>query len=176
MLRGTVARSFKGSLFISTLETFLVRELDCFEREVEMFPDDRLLWKTVPGVTNSAGNLALHVSGNLQHYVGRVLGGTSYVRNREAEFSKSSGTRSEVIAEIRGAKAVVERVLPTLDESRLDGKYPEQVGGLDLDTRAFLLHLSVHLAHHLGQTGYLRRIVTGDNRSSRPLPLKTLAL
>lgn len=162
------------SAFTSTLQTFLVRELDAFEREVEMFPDDLLVWKTLPGVTNSAGNLALHVSGNLQYYIGRVLGGTSYVRDREVEFSRTSGSRADVIGELRAARAAVERVLPTLSESRLEQTYPETVGGLEFNTRVFLLHLSVHLAHHLGQAGYLRRIVTQDNESSRPLPLKDL--
>lgn len=83
------------------LRVLLVRELKAFEREVEMFPDDELVWKTVPGVTNSAGNLALHVCGNLQHFVGRVLGDTNYVRDRELEFSRSSGSRAELAREIR---------------------------------------------------------------------------
>ena len=156
------------------LQMFLVRELQAFEREIEMFPDDELVWKTVPGLTNSAGNLALHVCGNLQEYLGRVLGGRSYVRHRDAEFARTSGTRAELVREIRAARAVVEDVLPTISESVLEGTFPEAVGGVELNTRLFLLHVSVHLAYHLGQAGYLRRVVTGDNRSSGALPLKAL--
>jgi hypothetical protein len=139
-----------------------------------MFPDDELLWKTTPGVTNSAGNLALHVSGNLQHFVGRVLGNTSFVRNRDLEFGRRSGSRVELVAELARTIQVVESVLPTLGEELLAREYPEQVGGHTINTGLFLLHLSAHLAHHLGQAGYLRRVLTAENRSSGPLPLKPL--
>lgn len=80
---------------IEGLQTLLVRELNGFAKEIEMFPDDELMWTAMPGVTNSAANLAWHVCGNLQHFVGTVLGGTGYVRNREAEFGRRSGSRAE---------------------------------------------------------------------------------
>src|SRR5580704_7064460 len=82
------------------LGVLLTRELDGFKRELELFPDDQSVWRTVPGVTNSAGNLALHVAGGLQYLIGEVLGGTGYVRNRDAEFGRRSGARSELIAEL----------------------------------------------------------------------------
>ncbi len=158
------------------LQIVLVRELKAFEREIEMFPDDELVWKTVPGVTNAAGNLALHVCGNLQHYLGGVLGNTGYVRKRDVEFGRTSGTRAELIREIRTTIAVVERVLSRVGVAELARDYPEKVGGFELNTGQFLIHLSVHLAHHLGQAGYLRRIVTEENRSSGALPLKALGV
>ena len=77
------------------LRRLLVRELEAFAREVELFPDDASLWKTLPGVTNSAGNLALHVCGNLKHYLGGVLGGSGYVRNRDPEFASRAGSRDD---------------------------------------------------------------------------------
>jgi uncharacterized damage-inducible protein DinB len=156
------------------LRTLLVRELHAFEREIEMFPDDACVWKTVPGVTNSAGNLALHVCGNLQHFVGRVLGGSSYIRNRDVEFNRRSGSRAELVEEIHTTVSVVETVVPALDDDTLSRVYPDAPGGLEITTSLFLLHLSAHLAHHLGQAGYLRRIVTGDTLSAGPLGLKVL--
>jgi len=156
------------------LTIILVRELQAFEREVELFPDDELLWKTVPGVTNSAGNLAAHVCGNLQHFVGRVLGGTSYVRNRDVEFGRRSGSRAELVDEIHRTIQVVETVLPSMGPEILARQYPEAVGGITFTTGIFLLHLSAHLAHHLGQAGYLRRVLTAENRSAGLLPLKPL--
>lgn len=156
------------------LRILLVRELQAFEREIEMFPDEELVWKTVPGVTNSAGNLASHVCGNLQHYIGRVLGGTNYVRNRDLEFSRASGSRAELVREIRTTISVVEKVLPAVSEESLSRDYPEPVAGLTVQTGRFLLHLSTHIAHHLGQAGYLRRVLTGENRSSVPIALKSL--
>jgi hypothetical protein len=153
----------------------LVRELRAFAREIELFPDDQLIWATLPGITNSAGSLATHVCGNLQHFVGRILGGTSYLRNREFEFGRRAGTRRELVDEIEATIHVVERVLPSVSAGDLTRPYPEAVGGVTLPTGLFLLHLTAHLAHHLGQAGYLRRALTGDNHSAAPLPLGDLA-
>ena len=86
----------------------LVRELEGFKRELALFPDDASVWTTVPGITNSAGNLALHVAGNLQYFIGTVLGGTGYVRHRELEFGRRSGSRAwKMYAELDAAIAVV---------------------------------------------------------------------
>lgn len=153
----------------------LVRELDAFAREVSMFPDDTSLFRSVPGVTNSAGNLALHVCGNLQHFVGAVLGGTGYVRNREHEFKATSLLRADIARELHETAAVVTKTLRELDEAALDKPYPQPVGELQLPCRLFLIHLAVHLSFHLGQAGYLRRVVTGDSRSSGPVSLQALA-
>jgi len=158
------------------IELMLLRELEGFEREVSLYADDEILWRTVPGVTNSAGNLAMHVTGNLQHYIGAVLGSTGYVRNRDAEFARRSGTRAEVLAELRNAARVVRDVLPKLTDERLSGEFPELIMGMRFRTGAFLVHLCAHAGFHLGQAGYLRRALTGNAASSRPLPLSPLAL
>ena len=157
------------------LETLLVRELRGLQREIELFPDDAGIWKTVPGITNSAGNLALHVAGNLQHYVGAILGGTSYLRHREIEFSRRSGTRSEVVAELETAIRVVQSVMPRLTEEALCGVVPAaEVGGRRIRTRLFLTHLCTHAAYHLAQAGSLRRVLSGENRGSGAIPLSAL--
>ena len=153
----------------------LVRELEGFKRELELFPDDESVWRTVPGVTNSAGNLALHVAGGLQHFVGATLGGTSYVRNREAEFGRRSGTRAELMSEINAAIKVVQDVLSRLPAGALDRQFPELLMGRTIRTGLFLHHLCAHAAFHLGQAGYLRRVVTADARTSGALPLDQLA-
>ena len=156
------------------LTALLTRELDGFKRELGLFPDDDSLWKTMPGITNPAGNLALHVAGGLQYLIGAVLGHTGYVRDREAEFGRRSGTRSEVIAELDRALAAVCDVVPQLSETTLASEFPEPVLGVRFQTRRFLLHLCAHAAFHLGQAGYLRRAMTEDSRSSGPLPLAGL--
>jgi hypothetical protein len=158
------------------LAVLLVRELEGFRREIESFPDDKTVWQSVPGVTNAAGNLALHVAGNLQYYVGGVLGGSGYVRNRAAEFGRRSGTRSEIVAEINAAIAAVRTVLPSRAESEPGVMFPEPIMGKALPMNRFLLHLCAHAAFHLGQAGYVRRVVTGDNRTSGPIPLDALIL
>jgi hypothetical protein len=157
------------------LGVLLTRELDGFKRELELFPDDQSVWRTVPGVTNSAGNLALHVAGGLQYLIGEVLGGTGYVRNRDAEFGRRSGARSELIAELDRTIAVVRSVLPQLSDSALAADFPEPVLGVTFRTGRFLLHLCAHAAFHLGQAGYLRRAMTGNPETSGPLPLAPLS-
>jgi len=158
----------------SDIVKLLVRELEGFKRELDLFPDDDAIWRAAPGVTNSAGNLAVHVAGGLQYLVGSVLGHTGYIRNRDAEFSRRSGTRAEVCAEIDRAIGVVKSIVPRVSVSQLETDFPETLGGVIFSTRIFLLHLCAHAAFHLGQAGYVRRIVTGDARSSGPLGLGEL--
>jgi hypothetical protein len=154
----------------------LVRELEGFKRELAQFPDDDSVWKTAPGVTNSAANLALHLAGNLQHFIGSVLGGTGYARNREMEFGRRSGSRDDIYRELDAAILVVRRVLPSIPAETLAAEFPEPVMGFTFRTSAFLVHLCAHAGFHLGQAGYLRRIVTGDATSSGPIPLGPMAL
>jgi len=158
----------------SDIARLLVREVEGFKRELALFPDDESVWKTAPGVANSAGTLALHIAGNLQHYVGAVLGGTGYVRNRDAEFSRRSVPRSELIAELDRAAAVVRDVVPGLDDARLGRDFPERMLDGTIRTGLFLHHLAVHAGFHLGQAGYVRRVVTGSAQSSQPIPLAPL--
>lgn len=153
----------------------LTRDLDAFAREIELFPDDELLWKPLPGIVNSAGNLAMHVCGNLNHFIGARLGGTGYVRNREAEFNTRSGARAELIDTLRKTAEVVRSVLPAVTEERLRSDYPEAVGGTTLPCGRFLLHLCTHVTLHLGQAGYLRRALTGREESIGPASVKALA-
>ena len=153
----------------------LARDLETFAREVELFPDDQALWRTLPGVANSAGALARHLCGNLKHYVGHVLGGSDYLRNRDAEFAAADGARSAVARELRETIVVVAEALPRVPESVLAAPFPELVGGVEIPCERFLVHLCTHLALHLGQAGYLRRVLTGDARSTGPVPVKMLA-
>jgi len=158
----------------SDITRLLLRELEGFKRELDLFADEDNLWRTVPGVTNSAANLALHVAGGLQYLVGSVLGQTGYVRDRDAEFNRRGVPRAEVQAELDRAAAVVKGVLAHVSEEVLASPFPEPVLGVKFGTRAFLLHLCAHAAFHLGQAGYLRRALTGDAQSSGPLPLAPL--
>lgn len=161
---------------INVIRVLLVRELGAFIREIELIPDDTVLWKTLPGVANSCGNLALHVAGNLQHYVGHVLGESRYVRDREREFRSRKGTRAAVVEELRQTIGAVDRTLLNLERATLDHQYPQSLGGVQPRTGVFLFHLVSHTGFHLGQAGYLRRILTGDTRTAGAIPVKDLGL
>jgi len=156
------------------LHRTIPRDLQTFQREIELFPSDDAVWQTVPGITNPAGTLALHVCGNLRHYLGAILGGSGYVRDRDAEFRLRGVPRRELAENLAGAREVVTRTLQTLSSETLQAVYPEPMGDVTLRTDWFLLHLGTHLAFHLGQAGYLRRMITGSNVSTRPITPKVL--
>ena len=160
----------------SWLSRMFVRELEAFERELALFPDESLVWKTVPGVTNSVGTLTLHVCGNLQHFVGQGIGRTGYLRDRNHEFSARDIARDALQRELRTTIGIVERIMPQVTDDDLMREYPEAVGGVHMLTGMFLTHLSAHLAFHLGQAGYLRRALTGETRSANPVPLQPLSI
>ncbi|HEX9563524.1 MAG TPA: DinB family protein [Gemmatimonadaceae bacterium] len=138
------------------------RELRALERELQAYGSDEQVWLQPAGLPNSAGTLALHAAGNLLHFVGGVLGHTGYVRDRDGEFSTRGVSRRELIAAIHRADSAVSAVLDTFPSERLQEPYPLPVANRRQLTGAFLLHLAAHLAYHLGQVDFHRRIVTGD--------------
>ncbi|HEV8197704.1 MAG TPA: DinB family protein [Gemmatimonadales bacterium] len=146
----------------ASIGAMLVRELNSLRLEIEAYPTDADLWAIVPGIVNPGGTLALHLSGNLQHFVGAVLGGSTYVRNRDAEFSTRGLSRVEVVQRVDDAISAVQTTFKSLEPSDLAAEYPEPVAKMRLNTGDFLTHLASHLAYHLGQVDYHRRIVTGS--------------
>jgi DinB family protein len=148
--------------FAADLAAMLDRDLRTLQRELEAYPDERQIWQPVPGVPNTAGTLALHLAGNLQHYVGARWGGTGYLRNRDAEFARRDVPRAELIAEIERARAAVAAGLGAVRPEELDGEFPELIGGCRVRSGDFLVHTAVHLAYHLGQVDSHRRVVTGN--------------
>ena len=143
------------------LAALFARDLKRLVQELSAFPDDSSLWQIAPGVTNSAGTLALHLEGNLREYIGRQLGGAAYTRDRPLEFSKRGVAKKDLVACTEAVRELVARVLIPLSEQQLSAIYPEQVLGVPITTRQFLIHLNGHLNYHLGQIDYLRRITTG---------------
>lgn len=157
------------------VERALRRELGAVRRSVEAYPDDATPWVERPGLPNVGGTLVLHVAGNLQHYVGAVLGRTGYRRDRAAEFSKRGVPRAVLLAELDAAERAVVQGMAALTEASLDAPYPEAVAGHTVATGDFLVHLATHLAYHLGQLDYHRRAVTGDARGVGAIRLAELA-
>ncbi|UCE04247.1 MAG: DinB family protein [Candidatus Latescibacterota bacterium] len=148
---------------LDCLGQVLVRDLHALSNEIRGYPADAEIWGTAPGISNSPGNLALHVCGNLQHYIGAHLGSTGYVRDRQAEFGLGDVPRTELLRRIDATIAVVEEVLPRATEAQLAADFPEKVAGVTVNTADFLLHLATHLGYHLGQIDYHRRLTTAQN-------------
>lgn len=147
---------------IDAVRRCLLRDLDTMVRELAAYPSDAAAWARVPGLPNVAGTLTLHCAGNLRHFIGAVLGQTGFVRDRDAEFARRDVPRTELTAELLQARADVDRTLRRLDTAQLGAPYPVPFAGVSLDTGTALIHLGTHLAYHLGQMDYHRRIVTGE--------------
>ena len=136
------------------------RDLNKLKAEIELFSDEADLWKTSEGVTNSAGNLCQHLTGNLQHFFGAVLGNSGYVRDRDAEFASKGTTRADLLSDIDAALASVKNTLATQTDEDLLKTYPIEVFGEPMTTGYFLTHLATHFNYHLGQINYHRRLLT----------------
>jgi hypothetical protein len=145
------------------LAALFERDLGKLIREVQAFPAEDLLWRRLPGVSNSAGNLTLHLEGNLREYVGRLLGGIVYRRVREQEFASEGVEIAELAARIEDVKGFVPRIVGDLTEAQMDAGVPDDPLGAPLSTRRYLIHLHAHLNYHLGQIDYLRRVLTGGS-------------
>lgn len=143
---------------VDALRTVLLRDIESAAREVEAYQSDEALWHVVPGITNSGGALARHLAGNLRHFVGNVLGGSAFVRNRDDEFGGRGHPRAVVAAELRSAAEDVARALDLLSPDVLAATYPSPVAGHTVQTERFLTHLVAHLGYHLGQIDYHRRM------------------
>ena len=152
----------------------ITRELKALRREIESYPTESDLWEVRPGITNPGGNLALHLAGNLQYFLGNVLGKNGYVRNRDAEFGDKDVPRAELLREIDNAIAAVENGMSKISEADLASPFPEKVGGVNSSTGAFLAHFATHLAYHLGQVDYHRRILTGEAKTVKAMTLTEL--
>ena len=150
---------------VHALRAVIVRDLRALAREVEAYPDDETLWRAMPGVANAGGTLALHVTGNLRHFLGSQLGGGAYVRDREAEFARRNMSRKELVAQVHAAIAEAERTFDRLVDSQLAGLFPDRVAGRSLNADVFLVHLVAHLGYHLGQIDYHRRMTTSEGRT-----------
>ena len=146
--------------FAHELAAIFRRDLSRLAQQIESFPEDRLLWEHAPGITNSAGNLALHLEGNLREFVGRILGNIEYHRQREKEFSETGLTIAELARRALELKIRIPAVLESLTPEQLASTYPVEVMGGTLPTQQFLIHISGHFNYHLGQIDYLRRMLT----------------
>lgn len=144
----------------NTFITLYNRDINRLYKEINAYNADALLWHKVEGINNSAGNLALHLVGNLSEYIGRQLGNTPYVRDRPYEFSATGLNKDVLLQMIENTQKVVEKALNGLENQQFYDKYPENVLGYDMTVHYFLVHLNGHLNYHLGQINYHRRILS----------------
>lgn len=140
------------------LTTQFKRDLDRLATEIKAYSNESDLWTIRGEIKNSGGNLSLHLIGNLRHFIGHVIGGTDYVRQREQEFSAKDVPSAAMLEELEQCKTEIESALAAMTEEDQQAAYPFHVFGNEMTTGFFLLHLLGHLNYHLGQINYHRRL------------------
>lgn len=146
-------------MLTETLIKLFKRDLNKLKVEIESYHTESNLWLLDKGINNTAGNICLHLIGNLNHFIGAVLGNTGYIRKRELEFSLKGVQVSSMLQQIDDTIIIVEKTLSNISLETLEEKYPIDVFKKPMTTEFFLVHLSTHLAYHLGQINYHRRLL-----------------
>jgi hypothetical protein len=147
------------TMLTDTLKILYSRDLVKLKQELELYNNEDNIWRIDKNILNSAGNLSLHLIGNLNTYIGAELGNTGYIRNRPEEFSLKNVPRQELISKIERTIEMLDATLSSLTEDQLKSEYPQTVFDGKVSTEYFLLHLATHLSYHLGQVNYHRRLL-----------------
>ncbi|MCB0494195.1 MAG: DUF1572 family protein [Cyclobacteriaceae bacterium] len=145
---------------LNNLHQLFLRDLDLLKEEIISYKTESALWVTEGDIKNSGGNLCLHLCGNLQHFIGAILGKNGYVRNRDAEFGDKNIPRETLLQYIEDTKSDISKAFETLTSSHMEAFYPIEVFGKPMTTEYFLIHLLAHLTYHRGQINYHRRLLT----------------
>jgi len=145
-------------MLIETFKFLFNRDLLKLKQEIESYNNQSKLWYVEKGISNSAGNLCLHLIGNLNHFIGAAIGSTGYVRNRELEFSQKNIPADELVNRINDTVVVIENALSKLSDDILNEDFPLLYNNEKVSTMLMLTHLLTHLDYHLGQINYYRRL------------------
>ncbi|WP_294202153.1 DinB family protein [uncultured Chryseobacterium sp.] len=146
-------------MITENIKSLFIRDLNKLKLEIEAYQTEEVIWKIDKNIANSAGNLALHLVGNLSHFVGAILGNSGYIRNRELEFSLKDVPRAELIQQIEKVTETVTLTLENISAEELEKDFPGEPLGYKMTTAYFLIHLFGHLSYHLGQINYHRRML-----------------
>lgn len=133
-------------------------DLNRLSAAINLYKDEESLWELKESMKISGGNLCLHTTGNLLHFIGAVLGESGFVRNRNAEFTLKNIPRQKLQERIDDTKTVVRDTLEQISKKELDKIYPQQILDEPVPTKYFLLYLLNQLNYHLGQIDYHREL------------------
>ena len=146
--------------FTESFAPLFERDLKALSKQLSLYETEFDIWKIDGEIKNSGGNLALHIIGNLRHFIGHVMGGATYERQREMEFDSINVPRDQMIREIETTAEEVKMVLLQIDNEHLLDVFPINVLGYEMTTAYFITHLYGHLNYHLGQVNYHRRMLS----------------
>jgi uncharacterized damage-inducible protein DinB len=114
------------------------------------------IWQRPFPYGNSIGNLILHLTGNLNYYIGTQIAGTGYIRHRDLEFTDGGKPKDELLRDFDEAIAIAVRTV--LAQSDPDWSTPYDAERADGSTRfEQILACAGHAYHHVGQILYLQK-------------------
>jgi len=134
-------------------------ELSKLKTEIELYENEKNIWICNKNIANSGGNLCLHLIGNLNHFIGHVLGKTNYVRNRDLEFSQKDVLKKHLIDSIDETIYVLNITINNLMDDDLQKEYPDSKFENKETIEFLLIYLLGHLTYHIGQINYHRRLL-----------------
>lgn len=138
----------------------LIGTLEKMREEVRSLAEplsDGEFWSKPIDPGNSVGHLVLHLTGNLNHFVGAQLGRSGYVRDREREFTETQvPSKLDALRKLDDAVATFRRVVSGLSAEQLAAPHPDERFGLVMNALVFLV---THFALHRGQMSYIVRLV-----------------
>lgn len=146
-------------MIVQELKKVFLKDLQKLKEEISLYQNEQSIWKVEKNISNSAGNLCLHLVGNLKHFIGATMGNTGYIRNRDEEFALKNVAQKELIQRIEETIEAVDKTLSNVSDDALKVEYPLLVLKEKTSTGYFLFHLASHLGYHLGQINYHRRLI-----------------
>ncbi|MFT3932906.1 MAG: DUF1572 family protein [Chitinophagaceae bacterium] len=149
-------------MLVEDLNALFNKDLQKLKTEIESYTNEENIWRIDKNISNTAGNLCLHLIGNLNTYIGATLANTGYVRNRPLEFSAKNIPRKELLEKIDSTIKVVAAGLSTLSDGQLKEDYPIVIWEKPTKTGYTLMYLATHLGYHLGQINYHRRLLDSE--------------
>lgn len=124
--------------------------------------DDARIWERPNAASNSAGNLCLHLEGNVRQWILSGAAGQPDNRRRDEEFAARGGfSREELLARLRGTIEEACAVIEGLSEARLGETIQPQ--GYDVTVLEAVYHVVEHFAIHTGQIMLLTKAATGED-------------
>lgn len=161
-------KSRTASLFLANARQLIAKQnLPFIVKCLQQLSEEEIWWRPNPA-SNSAGNLVLHLCGNVRQWIISGLGGAPDKRQRDLEFSDGPVARRELVTRLRRTVRDAFRVLVKLSDDSLARTYSIQgyhVSGLDA-----VFHVTEHFGYHTGQIIYITKLKRGEDLRFWRLP------
>ena len=148
-----------SSNYLNSLALSFDAKLEQLIDEVESYQNEENMWRTDENISNSAATLTIHLMGNLHHFIGASLGNTGYVRKRPEEFTARGVSRESLIIQLKECRSMVAEILTSWNADEHTADYPAEFSGSQDEDVKSLIHIFGHLAYHVGQINYHRRLL-----------------